>query len=565
MLAGHKQQLLAELVTGIGREELIWINGYLCALINGKETAADTAVPPAVSKRITLVYGTETGNSKKIATGLAAKAKKQNLQVKLASLDQYRLTDLAREEYLFVVISTQGDGEPPAAARKFYDHIHHNGFSLEHVKYSVLALGDTSYPFFCKTGEEVDTQLEKLGGKRVVPIRKCDVDYEKDAESWFKEVLHSLQEPFVSATAGEKTQPQTETKPNRRIYSSTVVTNQLLTDAGSHKEIYHIELLADEAEYQPGDSVGIVPQNPPAMVNSLFELTGTERNKQFSHKNELYTAEELLLRKLTILNLHERIVKKYAAIVQQPVPEQKMDLLQLLERYPVKNTAQFDEVISILPAQSPRIYTIASSPATHSGEVHLTVEKELFEIDGEIKTGLCSDYLAALPTNATLEFFVQKNKRFRLPDADQPVLMIAQGTGIAVFRSFLAERDATGASGKNWLFFGENSYTNDFLYQTELQDWYQTGVLSGISLAFREDQPQPFKVADKLRAHGKDIYDWIAGGACLYVCGEKCPMSEDVEQALLEIIAEQGRFTEGEAKAYFEKMKEEGKYSKDVY
>lgn len=565
MLAGHKQQLLTELVTGIGREELIWINGYLSALINGKEVAPVTAGVSAVARKITFVYGTETGNAKKLATEFAAKAKKEKLQVKLAGLDQYRLTDLSREENLFVVISTQGDGEPPVAAQKFYDHIHRNGFRLDQVGYSVLALGDTSYPYFCKTGEDVDSQLEKLGGKRVVPIRKCDVDYEKDAESWFEQVLLYVQGAEAVAAEPVQTGAAKETKSNKKIYTATLAGKQLLNDQGSHKEVYHLELIAEGVEYQPGDAVGIVPRNPSALVNRLFELTGLERTRQYSHKNELYTAEELLQQKLAISHLHERVVKKYASIVQQDIPEQKTDLLQLLENHPLQDKARFEELIAILPAQSPRIYTIASSSAAHNGEVHLTVELDRFPAGGEMQHGLCSGYLAALPVGSVLEFFVQKNNRFRLPDGDKKVLMIGQGTGIAAFRSFLAERDATGASGKNWLFFGEDSFTRDFLYQTELQDWYQTGVLNGISLAFRQDQPQPFSVADKLLAHAKEVYAWIQEGAYLYVCGEKSPMSESVEKALLQIIAGEGKLDAVEAQTCFEQLKTGGRYSKDVY
>ncbi len=565
MLAGPKQQLLTELVTGAGKEELIWINGYLSALINGTAVASETVSDTSPKKKITLVYGTETGNSKRVATELAAKAKKQQLQVKLASLDQYRLTDLTKEENLFVVISTQGDGEPPVAAQKFYNHIHHNGFRLDQVKYSVLALGDSSYPLFCKTGEDIDTQLEKLGGNRLVPIRKCDVEYEQDAAAWFEDVLRCVQTSTVSLPAGVTVPAPSSTKSNKKIYRATIAANQLLNDRGSDKAIYHIELLTDEVAYLPGDSVGIVPENDKQLVEEIIQQSGIDPQQQLSHKNELVTIETLLTKKLAITYLHERVVKKYAAIAEQEIPEQKMDLLQLLQLYPLKKAAQLEEVIGILPVQSPRIYTIASSPAAHAGEVHLTVEEDLFHVNGEQKTGLCSGYLSGISVGQSLDFFVQKNKRFRLPAADTDVLMIAKSTGIAAFRSFLAERDATGATGSNWLFFGEENFTTDFLYQTELQDWYQTGVLNGISLAFSKHQPQSFQVQDKLRAHGKDVYAWISRGAHIYVCGEKSPMSEEAETVLQEIIMQYGNLSEQEANTYFDTMKEEGRYSKDVY
>lgn len=567
MLDGHKQKILAELIAGTAKDELIWINGYIAAMINGQSEPVEKKIidTSSVSKKITLVYGTETGNSKRVATDLAAKAKKNNLLVKLASLDQYRLTDITKEENLFVVISTQGDGEPPVAAQKFYDHIHRNGFRLEQMKFSVLALGDTSYPMFCKTGEDVDAQLEKLGGKRIVPIRKCDLDYEPDAEAWFDEILRSLNEQPVTKPAGIKIQPQVEGKANKKIYTGSIVKHVNLHDTGSDKETYHIELLVDDVDYLPGDSVGIVPENSAALVNKIISITGIGQKKNIVFKEATYTVFDLLKKKLGIVYLHERVVKKYASIIQQVIPEVKMDLLNLLQLYPVKDAAQFEEVLQILPAQSPRIYTIASSPSAHSGEIHLTVEKDVFEINETKKAGVCSAYLSGLRSDETIDFFVQKNKRFRLPAPDKNVLMIGPGTGIAAFRSFISERDATGATGKNWLFFGEDHFVSDFLYQTEIQDWYNTRVLNKVSLAFLKDQANEVHVHDKIKEQGAEIFDWIRSGAYIYVGGQKEPMSTNVEKELLSILETHGELTTENAKRYFDQMKHEGRYSKDVY
>jgi len=561
MLAGPKQKLLDELVANSSKEELELINEYVAGIIAGKDAPVEKNPVP---KKITLVYGTETGNSKRVATDLAVKAKKNNIIVKLASLDQYRLTDLAKEENLFVVISTQGDGEPPIAAQKFYDHIHLNGFRLDRVKYGVLALGDTSYPMFCKTGEDVDAQLQKLGGTRIVPIKKCDVEYEADAEIWFEEVLRSLNEQ-VDAPAGIKIQPPAEGKSNKKIYSGTIVSHVNLHDISADKETYHIELLAEDVDYLPGDSVGIVPQNSIELVNKIIDKSGIEKDKRILCKEIEYTVFELLHKKVNINYLHERVVKKYAAIVQQEIPEIKTGLLKLLEMYPVKDEAQFEEVLQLLPAQSPRIYTVASSPSAHNGEIHLTVEKDVFEINGETQTGLCSAYLSGLRIDGAVDFFVQKNKRFRLPDADKDVIMIGPGTGIAAFRSFLSERDATGATGKNWLFFGEEHFVSDFLYQTEVQDWLHTGVLHNVSLAFSKDRDEEIFVWDKLREQGAELFAWLQAGAYIYVCGQKDPMSVEVEKELLSIFEIHGGLNSDEAKKYFERLKDEGKYSKDVY
>ena len=182
MLEKNKLQILLTLLGDLTSEELIWVNGYLNGVVSQRSPSGESKVAKSGVNKITIAYGTETGNSKKLATEFAAKAKKQGIHAKVQSLDQYRLNDLSKEEYFLTIISTHGDGEPPAAAKKFYDHVHQNGFKLDKLKYSVLALGDTSYPLFCKTGEDVDEQLNKLGGKRIAPLQKCDVDFSQDAE-----------------------------------------------------------------------------------------------------------------------------------------------------------------------------------------------------------------------------------------------------------------------------------------------------------------------------------------------------------------------------------------------
>jgi sulfite reductase (NADPH) flavoprotein alpha-component len=566
MLAEHKLKQLQEILNGSAKEELIWMNGYISGIINGNVQAADTASSAALSKKITIVYGTETGNSKKLATDLASKAKKKSIPVKLASLDQYRVTDLTKEENLFVVISTQGDGEPPVAAQKFYDHIHRNGFRLDNIRYSVLALGDTSYPLFCKTGEDVDAQLQKLGGKRIVPIQKCDLDYESDAALWFEQVLQQLNEPVKDMPAVVKPLQQTGVKVNtKQIYTGKVISSINLNDRGSEKETYHIELEAEGVAYEPGDSIGIVPENQKTVVDAIIGIVGLTNDHRINWKDAEYSLFDFLKTKPNIQYLHERVVKKYAAIVGQEIPDTKIDLIDLLKIYPIKDAAQFEEVLQILPALSPRIYTIASSPSAHEGEIHLTVGKDFFEVNDVKKTGVCSDYLSQLRESACFNFFVQKNKRFKLPAADKDVLMITPGTGIAAFRSFFSERDAVGATGKNWLFFGEDRFETDFLYQTEIQNWYQTGVLSKVNLAFSKDKPYGITVWHRLLEHGKEVYQWIQSGAYVYVCGEKAEMSVEVEKVLLQIIETYSGLSAGATFDYFEELKGSVRYSKDVY
>jgi len=576
MLTTPKLKTLQELIAGATKEELIWLSGYLAGVVaqttgqpaitaNVLATATaqepEAAAKPAVSK-ITIAYGTETGNSKKLAADFAARAKKKGINAKIVGLEQYRLTDLSKEEYFFTVISTQGDGEPPASAKKFYDHIHKESLQLTQLKYSVLALGDTSYPLFCKAGEDVDQQLHRMGGQRIVSLQKCDTDYEAEAAGWFDQILQKL----VSSTAPALSAPAVVVRKStgKKVHAGTVITNINLNDIGSGKQTHHVEIAA-EVEYQPGDSIGIMPENPREIVEAIISITGIDPTRKVTYREEELSIADLLRRKLNIVFLPERVVKKYAAIVRQDIPETRIGLLDLLKIYPVKDLTQFQEVVSILEPTAPRLYSISSSPEAHGGEIHITVSKDTFVVNGETKHGLCSDALSQLSPDQTLEFYVHKNSQFKLPEQDKDVIMIGPGTGIAPFRSFLAERDATGASGRNWLFFGDQHFTTDFLYQTEIQNWIQTGVLTRINTAFSRDQQGKVYVQHKMHKQAAELYSWLEAGAYVYLCGAKEPMSLDVESALLTIIQQQGKKNAAQAEGYLDELKETGRYVKDVY
>ena len=566
MLGDNKLKLFLDLINTSGKDELIWMNGYLNGMVKaqGNVLAEPVTVNPAVNK-ITIVYGTETGNSKRLATEFAFKAKQNNIHAKVVGMDQYRLTDLPKEEYLLAIVSTHGEGEPPIAAKKFYDHIHQNGFKLEKLKYSVLALGDTSYPLFCKTGEEVDEQFNKLGGIRIAPIQKCDVEYEEEANNWFSNVLKGLADAAPATSVVAAPLPAGVKKTGKQIYTGTVLTKINLNDRGSNKETWHIEIAAEGLQYQCGDSIGIIPENPTTVVEEIIAVAKVDGTKKVIFKNEEVTIYDLLKYKINIIYLTERLVKQYAEITGEDIPATKMDLLDLLKIYPVKDAAQFETIVSKMNVISPRLYTIASSPAAHEGEVHILAVKDEYVINDEKRFGLCTDYLSGLQIAATQKFFVQTNKRFRLPAEDKDIIMVGPGTGIAAFRSFLAERDATGSTGKNWLFFGEQHFASDFLYQTEIQNWHETGVLTKVNLAFSRDQHFKLYVQHKMLKHAAELYEWINGGASFFICGKKDPMSVDVENTLLEIIQQQGNKTLEEAKKYLELMEEEGRYEKDVY
>lgn len=565
MLAEHRLKAFQDLVTHSSREELVWMNGFIAGLVtfesNGTSVSKEMNTASRVSK-IAILFGTETGNSKKVATEFAAQAKKSGINVKLSSVDQYRITDLVKEEYVFLVISTQGDGEPPVTAKKFYDYIHEQPLTLDKMKFSVLALGDSSYPMFCKAGEDVDSQLNKLGAKRIVPLQKCDVEYTEEAAVWFSQVMKTVSEGGNSNPAAT---PAKKPK-GKKNYTGTILTNLNLNDRGSNKQTHHIEIAVDEAiNYEPGDSIGLIPHNRKDLVENILTLTGIDPDTAVEFRKERYAITEALTRKINIIHLPERVVKQYAALIQQEIPDTRIDLLDLLRIYPVKDAAQFEQVIPILEPIAPRLYSVSSSPEAHSGEVHITVARDKFSINGEIKYGLCSDLLSQLEPDSTIDFYIHKNTQFKLPAAGKDVIMIGPGTGIAPFRSFLAERDATGAEGRNWLFFGDQCFVTDFLYQTEIQNWADTGVLTNVHLAFSRDQQSKIYVQHRMLEYAADLWQWINEGAYIYVCGTRAPMSTDVENALIQIVQNYGGKSVAEAFSFVEKLKEEGRYLLDVY
>jgi len=576
MLAEAQMNLINELVQKHTREELIWISGYLAGIakqngsVNGiGHITTNIAAPalPAAVKTITLLYGTETGNAKRAAATAANKIKQQGQRVKLVSADQYKFHELPKENNLLIIISTQGDGDPPVAAQKFYNHLHSTADKLHDTSFAVLALGSTSYPQFCKTGIDVDQQLERLGGKRLLPVAKCDDDFEEDADAWVNTVLEKLMQ--VKTVEAPVTPVVVAPKPvekGKKYFNGKVVSNINLNDDGSQKETHHIEFtLNEELDYKPGDAAGVIPENQEDLVHKILNLAGVSGQEPITYKTEDYLVYNLLKKKVNIQNLSERLVKKYAALIGQEIPDTRMDFYDLLRIYPVKDIEQFMAALQLLDPMAPRLYSIASSPAAHNGELHLTIATDTFIKNNEKAYGLGSYYLNHLPVGAELNMFLHRQKHFHLPPDDKDLIMIGPGTGIAPLRSFIAERDAIGATGRNWLFFGEQHFNTDFLYQTEIQGWKETGALQKVSLAFSRDQAEKIYVQHRMTQEAAELWDWINNGAYIAICGAKNPMSKDVEQELINIISTYGKLSPEAATAYLAQLSKDGRYVKDVW
>ncbi|SFN22224.1 sulfite reductase (NADPH) flavoprotein alpha-component [Algoriella xinjiangensis] len=551
MLANEKLLDFKNLIKDFSRDEIIWTNGYLAGiLVNNQENKL-----PEVAKinlvKPTIIYGTETGNAKKLATQLQSIFKKNKVQSKVVDAFQYPLEKIEKEEFIIFIISTQGDGDLPQNAQKFYDNLSNLNSNLASTKYAVLGLGDTSYPFFCKSGEEIDELFHRLGANRAISLVKTDIDYQPIADEWFAQILNLVQNSGQSVLSSETKISAVSYKKN---YEGIVKHKVILNDKGSNKETYHIEIALDEqVDYEPGDALGIYPKNNPIETSKIAHFFDAEsRYKELELKN--------------IRALSKKSIEAFAQLFKIEIKEEKVDLIDVLNRYELQNiTVNFDAVLALLHSVAPRLYSISSSTEAHENEIHLTVSLDTFEIEEQQKTGLCSQFLADFEVNHSIEFYIHKNKNFKLPTDDEAIIMIGPGTGIAPFRSFLAHRDATGSEGKNWLFFGEQHFVSDFYYQTEIQEWLSTGVLQKLDTAFSRDQKEKIYVQNRVKEQAKEIFEWIDNGAYLYVCGQKNGMSTDVENTLVEIIATEKDVDTETAKNYLEKLEEEGRYQKDVY
>ena len=566
MLSKQKLQKLQNFITEYTNPELLWISGYLSGV--AQETSSETTTSgTALVSKITIAYGTETGNSKKIATQFAARAKQLKINAKLVSMEQYKLAELEKEEYFFAIVSTHGDGEPPAAAKKFYEYVVSLKSTLPKLKYSVLALGDTAYPLFCKTGKDIDVYFEKLGANRIANMVECDVDFETNAGLWIDDVIGKLMTTHATNTDIPKAAEKKKTT-GRVIYKGKISTSINLNDVGSNKETYHIEITPDtEVHYVPGDSIGIIPCNYEHDVQRVLKNLKTIGSDFVTYKEQQFTLYQLLKTTLNIRQMPARILAKYAALEQLEIEiKGTYDLADLVESFPPKNLkSNWQALVDILEPMAPRLYSVASSNAAHNEEVHLTVARSVFYVNGEKQYGLASNYLSQLVKGTEISFYVQKNNTFHLPADDKNIIMVGPGTGVAPFRAFVAERDARGADGKNWLFFGDQHFHSDFLYQTEWQSYVETGVLTRLDVAFSRDTAEKVYVQHKIKKHGKEIFEWLQNGAYFYVCGSKDPMSTDVENTLLDIVSEYDNKTKEEAQEYLYALKEEGRYLKDVY
>lgn len=568
--------------------QLAWVSGYFWGMLNQQPGAVVSAPAQAVeAPAITLISASQTGNARRVAEALRDDLQAAQLNVKLVNAGDYKFKQIAGEKLLVVVTSTQGEGEPPEEAVALHKFLFSKKApKLDGTAFAVFGLGDTSYEFFCQSGKDFDSKLAELGGERLLDRVDAGVEYQAAAAEWRARVVDVLKAraptaaPAQLATSGAVNEIHTSPYTKEAPLTATLAVNQKITGRDSEKDVRHIEIdLGDSGlRYQPGDALGVWYQNDPALVKELVELLWLKGDEPVTIEGKTLPLAQALEWHFELTVNTANIVENYATLTRSetllPLVGDKAQLQHYAATTPIVDMVRFspaqldaEALIGLLRPLTPRLYSIASSQAEAENEVHVTVGVVRYDIEGRARAGGASSFLAdRVEEDGEVRIFIEHNDNFRLPANPQtPVIMIGPGTGIAPFRAFMQQRAAEGAEGKNWLFFGNPHFTEDFLYQVEWQSYVKEGVLSRIDLAWSRDQQQKIYVQDKLREQGAEVWRWINDGAHIYVCGDVNRMAKDVEQALLEVIAEYGAMDAEAADEFLSELRVERRYQRDVY
>jgi sulfite reductase (NADPH) flavoprotein alpha-component len=602
-LSEDQWQQISSLATTLSPEQATWISGYFSGvsdsfrLRTGSATAVMEKAPPAsaapaptaASRTLTVLYASETGNSTALAKALAQDAKAQGINASAVSMADYKVRGLKDEQDLVVITSTHGEGDPPQAGIGFFEFLEsRKAPKLPQLRFAVLALGDSTYEKYCEAGKRIDHRLEELGAQRISDRVDCDVDYEEPAAAWHADVLRVLapvaQASAVASVVGSPaaSPAQATAFDKKNPFAASVIDNIVLTGRGSSKETRHIELsLADSGlTYQPGDALGIVPRNDPALVATLIEKLKLNADAPVTVKQQALPLHEALGSAYEITAATPRFLDHWASITGSSELERLRSpeegaartaflhnhhILDILNRFPATGIEPAKLLAGLRPLQ-PRLYSIASSLAAAPDEVHLTVSTVRYNLHDIPRTGVASGQLASLTDeDATLPVYIQPSAHFHLPANDVPIIMIGAGTGVAPYRAFMQQREAEAAPGRSWLFFGERHFRSDFLYQVEWQALLKSGTLSRMNVAFSRDGADKVYVQDRLREQGRDIYAWLEEGAQIYVCGDATHMAPDVHSALAGIVATHGGLSHEAANEYLAELQRDRRYLLDVY
>ena len=600
-LSEDQWQQISSLATTLSPEQATWISGYFSGVSDSfrlgtrggtalaEPQAVATPAPAVASRTLTVLYASAPGNSAALAKALAQDATARGINASAASMADYKVRALKDEEDLVVITSTHGEGDPPQAGVGFFEFLEsRKAPKLPQLRFAVLALGDSTYEKYCEAGKRIDRRLEELGAQRIAERVDCDVDYEEPASAWHTDVLRRLApaaqvSTVVPAGGSSAVAPaQAASFDKKNPFIASVIDNIVLTGRNSSKETRHIELsLADSSlTYQPGDALGVVPRNDPALVATLIEKLKLNADTPVTVKQRTLPLHEALGSAFEITAATPRFLDHWAAVTGSSDlerlrgPEEgaartaflhNHHVLDIVNRFPVSGIEPATLLAGLRPLQ-PRLYSIASSLAAAPDEVHLTVSTVRYNLHDAPRAGVASGYLASLTgEDATLPVYIQPSAHFHLPANDVPIIMIGAGTGVAPYRAFMQQREAEAASGRSWLFFGERNFRSDFLYQVEWQALLKSGALSRIDVAFSRDGADKVYVQDRLREQGRDVYAWLEEGAQVYVCGDAAHMAPDVHAALAAIVETHGGLSREAANEYLTELQRDRRYLLDVY
>ncbi len=583
---------LREAVASYSPLQLAWASGYLAAKSEDSPVAVlPTAGAPQVSSTLTILFGSQTGNAKGVAQGLAEQAQAQGISVDLKSMGEFKPKSIKNVSHLLIIASTNGEGEPPDDALALHEFLSSKKApKLENLHYSVLALGDTSYEFYCQTGKDFDEYLTKLGAKKITERVDCDVDYESESQIWSvnivakaKELLgnnETLADVVNISSASMPTVGVMSSYTKQSPYLAQLSLSQKITGRDSAKDVRHIEIdLADSGlTYQVGDALGVWFENDIELVAEIIVELSLSAEDVVDVSGDSFSLTDALTSKFDITQTAVNFIKFWAELSQEETllvliqDKNKVrefaanhQVVDIIKAAPVKVSAQ--SFVDALRKITPRLYSIASSQAEVEEEVHLTVGLVEYHAGENSRAGGASSFLGKrLVEGGEVKVYVAHNDNFRLPvDGNVPVIMIGPGTGVAPFRAFMQEREASGATGDNWMFFGDQTFTQDFLYQVEWQAYLKSGLLTRMDVAFSRDQAEKIYVQDRLRENAAQVYAWLERGAHLYICGDMSRMAKDVEATLLDIVAEHGKLTNEKAQEYLKDLRSAKRFQKDVY
>ena len=609
----EETEWLDHFFTQMTPEQATWLNGFvsgfqayqltgpttsahLGTLVDGRpDSASERAyIPAKIEKpKLMILFGSESGNSEALAAEAKRLAGKAGIKATLIDMADSHPAELARETNIMVIVSTWGEGDPPERAISYYDKLFADDApNLDGLNFAVLGLGDSSYEQFCQIGKDFDRRLEELGGTRVFDRVDCDVDYEEIANRWIQDALEvfkkqqTAEAPEIVYEVNEKAPAPTPAEPygKKNPFPARLLERLVLNGTGSEKETLHLELSIEGSgmSYEPGDSLAVLPVNCTEVVSDIIREAGLKNEQPVTNKKgesmDLYSyimkeCDATVLSKVFIQKYNELSPNEALTELLDPTNKGKLqefiwgrEILDLLIDYPIKNLSA-ENLISLLRRLPPRLYSIASSLDTCPDEVHLTVAAVRYYTHRRHRKGVCSTFLAdRIDVGGEIPVFVQPNKHFKLPESgDTPIIMVGPGTGVAPFRAFLQQRQANGDKGKNWLFFGDQHFSYDFLYQLDWQEFFKDGILTRIDTAFSRDTPEKVYVQHRMLEKSREVYQWLDEGAVVYVCGDASRMAVDVHEALKTILKNEGSMSDDNAEAYLGTLKKEKRYQRDVY